>query len=286
MLHRRVRDVSKYVAWRREIVQFRIPIASERYRDAAKKLEDWLSAIADMARPDKSTEKRGLEPELRSRFLSVTEPGSPENPFDEAHRHRNHALLRTYFDLGVRKAEPLLLKTGDLSLRGSHPSLFVTARPDDPVDPRSDEPLVKTASRELPVGPRLMEALETWIISHRTKREKYPGAKRHPFIFVSENGRPMALRTVYDLFVTIRERFPEFPADFSPHTLRHDWNDRYSEFCDRIAKAAPSDADTQRKLQKKECGSAPLCDVGSVSFLSSLLRRSASKLRADPHSET
>lgn len=228
----RVLDARAYFSWRAEIAIHRISIASGRYGDAAQKLENWSRMIGGLVRGAPSRTKYGLAPDLRKRFLEVIDPESPENPFAPANRYRNFALLLTYYELGLRRAEALVLKAGDLHLAGHRPNVYVYRRPDDPDDPRPDEPLVKTASRVLFVGAKLRGVLETWVIKHRSDRVRYPGAKKTPFVFVSDNGRPMALRTVYDLFVTIREMFPEFPRDFSPHTLRHDWNDRFSDLCD------------------------------------------------------
>ena len=50
-------------------------------------------------------------------------------------------------------------------------------------------------------------------------------------MFVAENGRPLALRSVYDLFVRIRTKFPELPENFSAHILRHDANERFLKIC-------------------------------------------------------
>jgi integrase len=233
----RVMDARAYFSWRAEIAIHRIPVASGRYGDAALKLANWSRMIGGLVRHSPSGEKYGLPPNLRERFLEVIEPDSPENPFAPANRYRNFTLLLTYYELGLRRAEALVLKAPDLRLAGQRPKVYVHRRPDDPDDPRPDEPLVKTASRILSVGAKLRLAFETWVIKHRSDRTRYPGAKKTPFIFVSDNGRPMALRTVYDLFVTIRDKFPEFPRDFSPHTLRHDWNDRFSVLCDEERKA-------------------------------------------------
>ncbi|MFU0505632.1 tyrosine-type recombinase/integrase [Pseudaminobacter sp. NGMCC 1.201702] len=228
----RVRHVCLYFGWRSEIAIHRISIASGRYQVASAKLEDWKRMIGELARPGGSGKpKKGLVPELRARFLEVIDPKFAENPFEICHRDRNYALLLAYYELGLRRAEGLVLKGADLFLAGSKPRLYVYGRPDDPEDPRPDQPSVKTANRELAVGPTLLAALNTWL-GARNDKARYPGAKKTPFVFVSENGRPMANRTVYDLFVLIRESFPEFPRDFSPHTLRHDWNDRFSELCD------------------------------------------------------
>ncbi|WP_245414893.1 tyrosine-type recombinase/integrase [Aureimonas flava] len=233
----RVSCVRSYIRWRGEIAVHRIPVASGRYGDGSKKLAAWDRMMSGLARGGTTKKRYGLTDEQRALFLRIIHPDADGNPFDRHHRHRNYAILLAYYELGLRRGEPFVLKSGDLRISGATPKLAVRARPDDPDDPRPDQPLVKTAERLLPVGAELLGALDTWILRNRSDKDRYPGAKKHPFVFVSENGRPMALRTVYDLFVKMRERYPELPRDFSPHILRHDWNDRFSALCDRRREA-------------------------------------------------
>lgn len=230
----RVLDVRNYVAWRCETAIHRIPNGEGHYKDAAQRLADWKDMFKRNVRSGPSKERYGLTREQRKRFLEVIHPDSDENPFDSAHRHRNYALLLLYYELGLRRAEPLALKTSDLQFSGNKPILHVHRRPDDPEDPRHEQPLIKTAARSLPVGQQLYRAIEDWLVYHRSDRARYPGAKKVPYVFVAENGRPLALRSVYDLFVRIRAKFPELPVNLSPHILRHDANDRFSELCDEV----------------------------------------------------
>lgn len=230
----RVIDVRNYLAWRCEAVLHQISVGHGGYKDASQKLADWVEMLARNVRSGESKKKYGLTHELRTRFLQIIQPDSLENPFSPKHRHRNYALLLLYYELGLRRAEPLALKSGDLKFYGAQPVLDLHRRPDDTDDPRHEQPLLKTAARTLPVGASLQKAIEDWLIIHRSDKKRYPGAKKSPYVFVAANGRPMALRTVYDLFVRIRERFPEFSRDFSAHILRHSFNDRFSELCDQL----------------------------------------------------
>jgi len=233
----RAMDVRQYFSWRAELALHRISVSSGRYSDASRKLQDWKVLLGNKVRGGGGSEgrKMGLPEELRPRFLEVIHPDFSGNPFEPRHRKRNYALLLCYYKLGLRRAEPLVLKAGDLILAGSKPRIAVHGRPDDPEDPRPDQPSVKTADRVLQVDAVLLKALMDWLIC-RGNRRLYADAKKHPFVFVAENGQPMAGRTVYDLFVIIRTAFPEFGTDLSPHTLRHDWNDRFSELCDSVKK--------------------------------------------------
>lgn len=234
----RVMDVRSYFSWRAELALHRIKVSDGRYGDASRKLEDWKVLLGNKIRGGGGGErkKKGLTDDLRKRFLEIIDPGHPNNPFEARHRRRNYALLLCYYKLGLRRAETLVVKAEDLMLAGSKPYIAIHGRPDDPKDPRPDQPSVKTADRVLHVDAALLGALMDWLLS-RGDRRLYADARKHAFVFVAENGQPLSGRTVYDLFVIIRKTFPEFGPDFSPHTLRHDWNDRFSEHCDSVRKA-------------------------------------------------
>lgn len=247
----RAMDVRQYFSWRADLALHRISVSSGRYGDASRKLQDWQVLLGNQVRGGKggnSEPKMGLVEELRTRLLEVVHPDFSENPFETRHRKRNYALILCYYKLGLRRAEALVLKGNDLLLSGSMPRIEVHGFPDDPQDPRPDQPSVKTADRVLPIDSVLHLALTDWLIC-RGDRRLYPNAKKQPFVFVAENGNPIAGRTVYDLFVTIRTAFPEFGSDFSPHTLRHDWNDRFSELCDKVrGEEGGRDVDPDRRL--------------------------------------
>lgn len=234
--HSRLRHIDHFIGWMADYALRRINVSPEDHKHASERYDRWTRGLATFSRAGSSGTRMGLNHAQDALFCSAIHPKSPINPFSEAQRDRNYALLLTYYKLGVRRGEPLLLKSKDLIFRGQLPSVNIVARPGDPEDPRIDQPLVKTSGRLLPLGLDLVDALETWIIKHRSDRKRYPNAKKHPYVFVSSNGKPMSLRTVYDLFVRLREAIPGLPEDFSPHTLRHTWNDRYTAHCEKNRK--------------------------------------------------
>ena len=147
-------------------------------------------------------------------------------------------------------------------MAGSRPRISVHGRPDDPEDPRPDQPSVKTADRVLHIDARPARRAGE-MVDLPLGREALSGAKKQPFVFVAENGKPMAGRTVYDLFVILREAFPEFPADLSPHTLRHDWNDRFSRA------VRPSTARTRQ--ERRSTRTSALTQAGEASMRNYLM---------------
>src|SRR3954453_11260450 len=61
---------------------------------------------------------------------------------------------------------------------------------------RRSESDSKTRGRVLPLGEELRDLLLNWVLVERADKDRYPGAKRTPYVFVSEDGKPIGLRTV------------------------------------------------------------------------------------------
>jgi integrase len=71
------------------------------------------------------------------------------------------------------------------------------------------------------------------MTGHRNKPRLYPGAKRNPYVFVSELGRPIAANTVESIFIALRQ-VEGIPDWLTAHKLRHTFNDRLSEMMDGL----------------------------------------------------
>jgi integrase len=73
-------------------------------------------------------------------------------------------------------------------------------------------------------------------------RAVQPGARKHDFLFVSEdNGAPLSISSLTKIFLILRTKCPDLPRDLSAHVLRHTWNDRYSETMDKRQVAEESE---------------------------------------------
>jgi integrase len=121
--------------------------------------------------------------------------------------------------------------------------LTVARRPDDPKDPRRQQPTAKTLSRILPMSSGLVEMGTAYILN---VRRLVPGARKHGFLFVeTDRGRPLSAAAVEKLFRELRQTSPDLLESLTAHVLRHTWNDRYSEWCDRN-KIQPEDEEKQR----------------------------------------
>ena len=183
------------------------------------------------------TKERGsLTEEQCQRLFEIVRPGSPENPFKRHTQRRNFLLFLAYYELGVRKSEPLVMK-GTHMTGGARRAWTVIFTPDDPRDPRLDQPSVKTLSRLLPVGAVFAATYDKYLRDDRISRTnptQAMHAKKTQFIILgTRSGLPLSLDAVYDMFRVVRSRFPtEFPTDFAPHHLRRSWNYRFSHACE------------------------------------------------------
>ncbi|ACB81385.1 integrase family protein [Methylorubrum populi BJ001] len=224
----RCRIVSDYIDWHAGFGLAKLDRQDPSLREVRERLDDcreWL--VDDLPTPVPSG-REGLTEEAQVAVLRAIVPGSPNNPFEPRNQFRNFALVLCYYQLGLRLSESLVLKTPDLKLEGPTPIVLVERRADDPDDRRANQPLVKTKGRPLPVTKALALVLTQWVTEHRSDGDRYPGAKKHPYVFVSHFGTALTKSAVGLIFRTLRT-CEGVPANFSAHLLRHTWNDRFSK---------------------------------------------------------
>lgn len=205
---------------------------------------EWMSQWTTTEKSNISAEQppsstQGLTQDQRDLFLTVVKPGDPNNPFEPGMQIRNYSLLMMLYEHGMRMSESLLLRTDDVHF---DTRLFdVAERVNDPHDTRGRAPGSKMqgrTSRQRMFSQVSMGALEQWLHRDRVDPKRFPGAKKCPFVFISERGNPLSVRRLSYLFEILRKAFPEkrdghrliqvgFNPTFSPHDLRHDWNIRF-----------------------------------------------------------
>lgn len=231
--YNRCHFVRDYLVWLARAAIQRIAVADPKLPEARARLEWFERAMVAGLPKGGSPDKEGVDEDAQRALLEAIEPGSPTNPFQAQHQHRNQALLYLYWETGMRRAEALKIKGEHLiGLLGQTPVVLIRRDPDAKDDPRPAQPAVKTLPRDFEISSRLGVLLHDWVVKHRTDVERYPGAKRTPYVFVSRRGQPLALRTVNDMFDLLRARIPSLPATLTPHVLRHTGNDRFSEAAD------------------------------------------------------
>ncbi len=193
-----------------------------------------------------ATPRKGLDAAALVRLREVIRPDNPDNPWDPGVRYRNSLMVLMLWSLGLRRGELLALETRDIKFTADHALVQVVRRPDNPLDHRNPRPSVKTLGRELVLQPQLAALLRAYIVG---QRKEHPASRRHPFVFVSSSdGSPLGLSGLYRTFEVLRREVPELPDDFSPHLMRHSWNDAFSEASDR---ANPRRTDIEQAKEQR-----------------------------------
>ena len=133
---------------------------------------------------------------------------------------RNWLMFEVAHELGLRRGELLKLRLDSLP-RGREESILVRRHPDDPHDSRTREPAVKTSERKLPASRNLLQALRHYITAPP------PAGRVHgqsPYLFVNQQGNPIAIDTAQDIMRTIGKYSDVQPLSW--HRLRHTWAER------------------------------------------------------------
>lgn len=217
--------VRDYVAWFAEGIIQRLRLDDTRLSGMRDRLSSFKENIVDGIVVRHTPMREGLSEEEEPIFLAAVTPGDPSNPFAPRNQIRNHALWLTYYDGGLRLGEGLGLKTTDCHLNGPKKKLVVHRRPDAAEDPRRKKALAKTLPHPVDIGDRLARVLHDFIVNHRPS---YPGAKRSPYVFPSEDGGPLTHGTVAYMYTKLREKVSGLPQDFSTNDARRAWNNRFA----------------------------------------------------------
>ncbi len=204
---------------------------------------EWTSEWKTIARmafprsiPTRPPETMGEE--QRDLFLRVIRPGDPGNPWRLGLQVRNFALLMVLYEHGLRSSDVLELRMDDLRL---DKGMFTIAeRIADPLDTRARKPSPKRRGhtvRTLRFTSVSLDAMQAWL-AERAQRDKWPGATRNAFVFLSHRKRTsksLATRRPGQFFEDLLKAHPEKRGKdgqvvnvgfrdeyFHPHALRHD----------------------------------------------------------------
>lgn len=228
----RVNAVKNYIEWRSSVVSSAMEITDPIVALVGLRLESNVDELKTSRRKGRSKERGYLTEKQCERLFEIVRPGSSENPFQKKCQNRNYFLFLFYYELGARRAEPLVLKSSHINL-GPKSNITVTYTPDDSKDQRTTQPSVKTLSRTLPISRDLARATEAMLKDRMHNKKMNFGAKRTPFVVLNtDKGAPLSISSVDRMFNVIRVKFPlDFPKDFGPHHLRRSWNYRFSKAC-------------------------------------------------------
>lgn len=227
----RLRYIRQYVGWLSLIHLSRLSAHSElrpSYHSASTALLDAINARIPGQKV--RSDREGLSQSAITVLMRAIALDCPGNPWEQAAaRQRNRLIVLTLYHLGLRAGELLAIKVDDVDFRRNW--LTVTRRPDDPEDPRSTQPMVKTLGRKLQLAPELAKELHDYIVNIRGRAKE---AAFHPFLFVeTDSGRPLSKSALTKVFKTLANSNSSL-VDLCPHVLRHTWNDRFSRHAYKI----------------------------------------------------
>lgn len=173
--------------------------------------------------------KRGLSEEELKTLFSVIDKDSESNPWKSSFtKTRNELVIFWLYEVGLRRGELLNIKMSDLNFQEE--KVYILRRPDDSDDPRTNQPVVKTLARKLPISKNLLDLTYSYLFGIR---ERLPESVYHPYLFVADkSGLPMSLSALNKIFSDLKKADSNLPKNFSPHILRHSWNDNFSKTMD------------------------------------------------------
>ena len=225
----RIRVIRDYLVWLSNNFLFRTPdfgLKTLSLNDSIKLVKSTLTARIPKSGHDSQIHgRKGLATNELKLLFSIVNKNSNTNPWkSEFSRARNELIVSWLYEFGLRRGELLSIKVSDIDFQSE--TFLVLRRPDDPDDPRLNQPLVKTRERKLPIPKKILGLTLDYVLG---LRGTLPEAQYHEFLFVADkSGKPMSLDSVNKIFSKIKESNQDLPRDLSPHILRHSWNDNFS----------------------------------------------------------
>lgn len=230
----RISYISNYLEW----LAIRFNEGAEQVSADVIKLIQKMTNGLRFLRPQKTsrnreTARKGLTESQKEALLSTVRPGSVKNPFSQELQIRNQLIILLLYYLGLRSGELLSLRISDFDFQNN--TLLIARRHDNPADPRTHQPVVKTMDRRVPLSEMLIKAVSEYIMHDR---RSYPMAKRHDYLFVVHqigpfSGQPLSLKGLAKLFQEIKGAESTLFSKLTPHVLRHTANDQFSELMDK-----------------------------------------------------
>jgi integrase len=244
----RIHYIKDYLQWISEDRRHRMPTKTaedlqrlELHRDTLASLLEGIEQRLPGAANDEGT-RESLEPDQIALLLRVTDPDSGDNPWTSPFvRLRNWVIVRWLLATGARRGELLSLWVKDFNTREGW--FEIVRRFYGKIDPRKRAPRIKTKERLAPLDEELTELGERYL----AERRKIVAARKHPFLFVADDGAPMSESAITDLFATLRAKHPRL-APVTAHVLRHQWNEIFSTYCDKNGIPPEQELDERRFL--------------------------------------
>ena len=186
--HRRLSNFSDYLELVGRVSEASVSSTKERRRLSGER-QEMCEQLRELRPKVRSSRVRGKIPyqELGRvvEFVANAKPSDLRKIWpNEAIRVRNFAIITVLVHCGLREGELRQLRADDVDLNQC--TLMVARRPDDPEDPRINEPNAKTSDRIIPLRHLVVERLESYILGPGSEVAE---AGESPFLFLSDGNR-------------------------------------------------------------------------------------------------
>lgn len=244
--YKRLTVIAQYIEWLAYYLSEN-SLSDERIKLIEKMIKGIKSRRPVRKNRNQEMDGRGLSEEQLDILFELIMPGSESNPFeDKSVRVRNRLMILMLYYLGLRGGELLNIRIRDIDF--SNGQLVVVRRADEKDDPRTDQPLVKTLDRRLPIKDSLVQEIHNYILKYR---KQIPNARKHDFLFVTHkqgptNGQPISKSAYAKIIRVVKEVSPDLYG-FTGHSLRHAWNENFSNCIDNMDN--PPDEAQQEKMR-------------------------------------
>ena len=230
-LYVRLSIIANYINWLADVL---IQRPTEEFRsfinDNLRKIRQRRPRV--MPRNPFININKSLDESVYLKLMSITDPLSKDNPFENYVRKRNQILILMLHDLGIRCGELLNLKVEDINFRAN--KVCIRRRADEKVDSRLYQPLVKTLGREIIMSEDLASKLYDYINHDRKIYAKFSES----YLFISHKpgtrqGSALTISGYHKIINTLRACSEEF-SKITGHYFRHTWNYNFSRMMDSL----------------------------------------------------
>jgi len=242
----RLTVIAKYLRWMAELIAG--PSADKATTLNIARMERVLKSRRPIKKNrNAETKVKGLTDEQLDILFELFRPESEFNPFSERSvAVRNRLIFLLLYHLGIRGGELLNIRIRDFDFASNQ--LVIARRADDKDDPRTDQPLVKTLDRRLPLKDTLAKEIHDYILNDR---RNVRNAGKNDFLLITHKagptqGQPLSKSAYKKIMAVVRSVSPSL-YKFTGHQLRHTWNEKFSDQMD--AMDDPPDEEQQEKIR-------------------------------------
>jgi len=240
----RLRYAIAYLRWlcQREASHLAAPLEHAAYMERANEI---LRALEARIPRVAARSREAISPEERAELVRVVDPASQDNPWHAPFiRLRNQLIVHWGLGVGLRRGELLSMTVKQVETQFLRAT--ITRRPDNKKDSRRRQPTAKTKGRVVHLG----EALALLTINYIRARAAVPAARRHGFLLVARDGKPMSMSSLTKVFAVLRRKCPKAGKCLSMHVLRHVWNEEFSDLADE----ASLSSEEERRIRNEAMG--------------------------------